>query len=75
MSLPLSKRRKIWHPEVYEILALTQFHVFTSTYGSLCPTQTEDARGTDSEPVPEDAAYGLKTLYDCGTAEVEYAMT
>ena len=27
------------------------------------------------EPEPDSAAYGLKTLYDCRTAEVEYVMT
>ena len=36
-------------------------------------TQIEDTRGAGSEPEPDRAAYGLKTLYGCRVAEVEYA--
>ena len=41
----------------------------------LCLTQIEDTRGAGADPEPDRAAYGLKSLYDCDTAEVEYAMT
>ena len=64
-------RRKVQHPEVYEISALAP----TSTYFPPCLTQIEDARGADRKPESDRAAYGLKALYDCGTAELEYATT
>ena len=69
------KNKEARRPEVYEILALAQFRSPTSTYCPRCLTQIEDTRGADSEPEPDRAAYGLQTLYDCSTAEVEYDMT
>ena len=69
------KKKEARRPEVYEILALAQFRTPTSTYSPRCLTQIEDTRGADSEPELDRAGYGLKTLYDCGTAEVEYDMT
>ena len=69
------KKKEARRPEVYEILALAQFRTPTSTYCPQCLAQIEDTRGADSEPEPDRAGYGLKTLYDCGTAEVEYDMT
>ena len=55
--------------------SLAQFHATTGTNSPLFSAQIVDTRGVDSEPEPDRAAYGLKTLYDCGTAEVEYDMT
>ena len=55
--------------------SLSRFHAITGTYYPLCSAQIEYARRADPEPEPDSAAYGLKTLYDGGTAEVEYAMT